>query len=357
MGAKTMVVLTFGVGVVFIFDILTPLPLASGVAYLLLLFIGIDHKNPRMIYYLASLASLLTIIGFFLPAIPQDVVSALINRGLSLCAIGIVTVLLVQSRQQRSARMAAMEALEIASRAAEQGRLDALAASQAKSAFLALANHEMRTPLHSITGYAQLILQADEPPDQAQMREYVEEIQQAGQHLLRVITDVLSLTRASDGKLNASHAEIDLVAEVRSCAAELTAATPAARIEIETSGDVPAIPGDARSIRRSLLAVMENAIKFSPEWAPVRILIEGAGKAARVVVSDTGIGISPELVERVGTPFLQEDGTLSRRYGGLGLGLALTKAFVEAHSGRLDISSAMGRGTTVTITLGGESTP
>ncbi|MEI7608962.1 MAG: HAMP domain-containing sensor histidine kinase [Rhodospirillaceae bacterium] len=357
MDAKAISLLVFGVGAVFILDISTPLPLAAGVVYLLLLFIGLDHKNPRLIYYLAVLASALTIIGFFLPVIPQDVVSALINRGLSLCAIAIVTVLLVHYRRQRSARTAAMEALEAATRAAEQGRRDALAASQAKSTFLALANHEMRTPLHSITGYAQLILQADDPPDEVQMREYVEEIQQAGQRLLRVINDVLSLARASDGKLTTAPGDVDIVAEVRSCATELELASPAAGIEITVSGDVPAITGDARAIRRSLLAVMENAVKFSPQGAAVRIRVEGTGNGVRVTVSDTGIGISPEVIGQVGTPFLQEDGKLSRRYEGMGLGLALTKTFVEAHGGTLDISSATGCGTTVTITLGAGKKP
>ena len=351
MNRLTTFSLAIGTMAVFLLDISLPMPIAAGIFYVLLIFIGFDHKNPRMIYYLSGLSALLTVAGFFLPRIPDDIISALINRGLSLCAIAIVMTLLAQLRRQRSALVAASEALQAATRTAEQERRAALAASQAKSTFLALANHEMRTPLHAIIGYAEVILQSKDPPTLPDLKEYAKQILQAGRNLLRIVTDMLSLSRLSVGTRDQTVEDVDVITVVKDCARRVSDAASSARIKIDAKASHLEIPGDSRMIWRSLHAVIENAVKFSPAESPVNIRVARVSTAVRVEVSDHGIGISPEILERVGTPFLQEDGRLSRRYDGIGLGLALAQAFIHVHHGTMTIASVPDQGTVVTIDL------
>ena len=139
---------------------------------------------------------------------------------------------------------------------------------------------------------------------------------------------------------------------IRECAEKVKAAAPTAMIEIDIEPSLPAIPGDRRMIWRGLFAVIENAVKFSPANSPVQVRVTGTGDTIRVVVTDHGIGMSPEIIRQMGVPFLQEDGRLSRRYDGMGLGLALAHTFIqEIHQGTMDISSEPGQGAVVTIEL------
>jgi len=307
MGGITNLLLAVVAGSVFLADICLPTPIAAGVIYILVVFIGVGHRNPRMIYHLGGLAVLLTIVGFFLPSIPPDAIDALINRLLSIGAIVIVTVMLGELRKKQDALLVASEALKAANTVIARERGAALAASKAKSSFLALANHEMRTPLNIIVGYSELLLDSEAPIERSLVQDYAAQIVQAGHRLVKIVTDMLSLSRHSIGSSELNMEPVDVVAAVRECAGKVRAASPGARIDIDAPPDLPAISGDRRLLDRSLLAVIENAVKFSPEGSLTRVRVGAVADRIQVVVTDQGIGMAPDLIERLGTAFLQED--------------------------------------------------
>ncbi len=235
---------------------------------------------------------------------------------------------------------------------AERARAAAEAASQAKSAFLATMSHELRTPLNAILGYAQLLHlnKAVGEPHTA----HLERILASGRHLLALISDVLDFARIEQGaiELEYTHIEVDALIE------ELVAMTlPLAQrnhnqVFAHYPPDIGVIETDGRRLRQVLINLLGNAAKFTENGT---IRLEAAAEerhgisGVRFAVIDTGIGIPPDKHDRLFQPFSQVDSSVTRRYEGTGLGLALSKQIVQALGGDITVESAPGVGSTFTV--------
>ena len=239
----------------------------------------------------------------------------------------------------------------------------AIVADRAKSEFLANMSHELRTPLNAVIGFAELM--RDEVFGKLgndRYRGYAADIQSSAAHLLAIINDILDLAKIDAGSMDLHESHVDLAAL---CAASLTIIGPRA-LKAGITLDAGAVPkhamiwADERLLKQAVINLLSNAVKFSPPGDTVRLAVlmnEADGSAGdgegpiEISVADHGIGMRKEDIPRVVKPFVQIDGALQRRYDGTGLGLPLTKSIVEIHGGELDIDSAPGAGTIVTIRL------
>jgi signal transduction histidine kinase len=222
-------------------------------------------------------------------------------------------------------------------------------ASRAKSEFLANMSHELRTPLNSIIGFSQLLVAGDVGPLAAQQRDFLEDIHRSGKHLLRLINDVLDLSKVEAGKVEFFAEEVDLLALTQE-----TVKVARGLLDHENDGIDVHVDDDARAARldrlrfqQILLNFLSNALKFSAPTTRVRVEIRAEGSSAiRLSVRDEGIGIAPEDLPRLFRVFEQLDGSRTKRHGGTGLGLALTRQLVEAQGGSVDVDSTLGVGST-----------
>jgi signal transduction histidine kinase len=232
-------------------------------------------------------------------------------------------------------------------------RESAEAADRAKEEFLAVLSHELRTPLNAVYGWSKM-LQAGELDDPAIVKRAVDAIVRNADVQVQLIDDLLDLSRISAGKmrLDIRTVEVDKVLQ-----AALDAVRPAAEakgIQLETDLDPRAGPvrGDAARLQQIAWNLLMNAVKFTPKGGLVRLRLYGAHSHVKIVVSDTGQGIAPEVLDHVFERFRQADSSSTRTHGGLGLGLALVKHLVELHGGTVLAESAgTGRGATLIVTL------
>jgi signal transduction histidine kinase len=225
-------------------------------------------------------------------------------------------------------------------------------ASRAKSEFLANMSHELRTPLNAILGFTELMLDELYGEVPAALREPLTDIQTNGRHLLRLINDVLDLSKIEAGRLELGSGEysvqetVDVVhTSLRSLALEKQLAFTAT-----VSPDIPPARGDGRRITQCLLNLAGNAIKFTRQGhVDIDARLDGQWLVYRV--SDTGIGIPKDEIENVFGEFRQVDAAITREYGGTGLGLSITKRLVEMHGGRIWVESELGKGSTFFFTV------
>ncbi len=247
---------------------------------------------------------------------------------------------------------------EIERRAAIESRMEAALvqarqANRAKSQFLASMSHELRTPLNAIIGYAEILEEEVRPG--SPMAADLARIRHAGDHLLRLINDVLDLSKIEAGRMTLEPEEVDLDALIREVAETVlpTVERRGNRLDLDAE-ELGTAFLDGMRLRQVLLNLLSNAAKFTENG---RIVVEArreddGGQAwLCFAVRDTGIGIAPEQHERVFQPFSQAERSTSRRYGGTGLGLALCKRFVEMMEGTIELESAPGAGTTVRLRL------
>ncbi|HTJ63481.1 MAG TPA: HAMP domain-containing sensor histidine kinase [Alphaproteobacteria bacterium] len=226
-------------------------------------------------------------------------------------------------------------------------------ANRAKSMFLTMMSHELRTPLNAILGFSELgpAIKSN-PPLSPQITEYFGLIHQSGDHLLRVINDILDLSKVEAGKMDLECADLDIEDAINSARRLIghQASSRGQKLEVKIDTPPPALFADERAIRQILFNLLSNAIRFTPAGGIVGI---HAGTTTdggtELTVYDTGIGIPADQIPRLTVPFEQIDNSYARSHGGTGLGLPLVDGLVGLHGGTLTIDSTVGAGTRVTV--------
>ncbi len=234
-------------------------------------------------------------------------------------------------------------------------RDEALTSARLKAEFLANMSHEIRTPMNGVLGMLGLLLESPLPADQ---REQAELAHQSAESLLTVINDILDFSKIESGKLKVEPVPLDLGALVEEVADTLSVPAERKGLELVVSYD-PAAPrnvvGDPGRIRQILTNLIGNAVKFTERGhVLIRVVaVERSGEDALVELSveDTGIGIAPELAERIFDQFTQADTSTTRRFGGTGLGLAISRQLAELMGGGIAVRSLRGKGSTFTLRL------
>ncbi len=247
--------------------------------------------------------------------------------------------------------------LEQALMTARELAREAQAANRAKSEFLANMSHEIRTPMNAIVGLAELLLDAALPDEQ---RASVQLMIDSGQALLDIINDILDFSKIEAGRLELDLHEFDVTGLVESAVDLMAARARQKGLKLSSHIDhsVPAVLiGDSGRLRQILLNLLSNAVKFTTEGhVELRASVErsaevGAAPSLKLIVKDSGIGISSEALKRLFQPFEQAESGTTRRYGGTGLGLAIVKRLLELMNGDISVSSQPGRGTTMALTI------
>ncbi|WP_293905239.1 ATP-binding protein [Phenylobacterium sp.] len=363
------------------------LPMEAGIGAVNALFIGnvtaylMIHFEPLKLFYFVLMALAFAIaaptrrLGYVSVAAaglgmltmarqaPGDLIAQYAFVGLAggFAAIGMAALVRGAVLRELSARLAA-EALNrtLTVELRENERLRAVAqsltaaaqaANLAKTMFLATVSHEVRTPLNGVLGMAQA-MEADELSGAQRGRLGI--IRESGQSLLSIIDDVLDISKIEAGKLELEAAEFDLQAlaeDTRDAFIGLADTKDIAlSLEVAPAGGGACL-GDATRVRQILCNLISNALKFTDKGGRVAVRLSRHGEDVRLEVSDTGIGIAPEHIERIFEKFEQADTSTTRRYGGSGLGLAICRQLADMMGGRIEVTSRLGEGTTFVVTL------
>lgn len=265
-----------------------------------------------------------------------EVLEALSNSS----AIAIDNARLYATEQQRAAALA--RALE------QQRELDRL-----QREFIQNVSHELRTPIGIILGYAELLESGELGEFHPDQREPIRIIMRRTHMLRRLVEDITAILEIEAHTRSGQRVSLDLAALVQAAIDEfqITAEKAHLTLTAEIEPDVLPIHGDAVALRRVLDNLLSNAFKFTLAGGHVKVRLRTTAGKMILEVSDTGIGVAADKLERIFDRFYQVDGSATRHYGGLGLGLALVKEIVEAHGGQIEVTSQVNVGTTFTITL------
>ncbi len=262
----------------------------------------------------------------------------------------------VRLRLGRSMRLVALLADGRARRAQEAeldaARAEAEAQNSGKSRFLANMSHELRTPLNAIMGFSDIMRSRLFGPLPDRYGEYAELIHESGGHLLDLINDVLDMSKIEAERFELSREVFDGREAVNAVLRLMRG--QADRAGVQLRGVLPREPleidADRRALKQIALNLVSNALKFTPRHGAVTVGLQAAGGIMELVVADTGMGMSPQDLARVGRPY-EQAGDAERRAAGTGLGLSLVRSFAELHGGEMILESVVGEGTTVTVRM------
>ncbi|AGA64916.1 putative non-motile and phage-resistance protein [Liberibacter crescens BT-1] len=223
-----------------------------------------------------------------------------------------------------------------------------------KSYFFATISHELRTPLNAIIGFSEVLHnECSVYPDYQKQREYIGIIHKSGTHLLSLINRMLDVSKMNAGRYDLVMESFDIKSIIIDCKEMLTLQAQKKGIQLinQSTHSLEKIIADPNAIRQMIINLLSNAIKFTNPGGLITINSFLDEKHLKLLITDTGVGISTENLSRIGQPFLQIKNEHTNCSKGTGLGLYLVKGLVELHSGTFDITSSIGKGTSVTITL------
>ena len=226
------------------------------------------------------------------------------------------------------------------------------AASRHKSEFLANMSHELRTPLNAIIGFSEVLNERMFGELNEKQEEYLKDIYASGQHLLSLINDILDLSKIEAGRMELEVSDFDLPAAIDNALILFRerASRRGIRLGRAIDDQVGLIRGDERKVKQVLLNLLSNALKFTPEGGRIDVRAAINDGMAEISVADTGVGIAPEDQEAIFEEFRQV-GTADKKVEGTGLGLALSRKFIELHGGQIWVQSQPGKGSTFSFTL------
>jgi signal transduction histidine kinase len=229
-------------------------------------------------------------------------------------------------------------------------------ANRSKGIFLANMSHELRTPLNAIIGYGEMLLEEAEDLGQAGFIPDLQKIHAAAKHLLALINDILDLSKIEAGKMDLYYETFDVPPMIQDVVATITPLVKknANALEVHCADDLGAMRADLTKVRQTLFNLLSNASKFT-EHGTITLEVSretGAGGGwVTFRVRDSGIGMTPEQIEKLFQEFSQADASTTRKYGGTGLGLAISRKFCRLMGGDITVESALGQGSTFTISL------
>jgi signal transduction histidine kinase len=226
-------------------------------------------------------------------------------------------------------------------------------ANKHKSDFLANMSHELRTPLNAIIGFSEVLLERLFGDLNDKQQDYLKDIHSSGRHLLNLINDILDLSKVEAGRMELDLSTFDLPSAISNAMTLIRERAQRHDIALgmDVGSDLGEVVADERKLKQILLNLLSNAVKFTPDGGriDVRAAIENQGVV--ISVQDTGIGIAPGDQEAVFEEFRQVGRNYTSKQEGTGLGLALTRRFVELHGGTIDVTSELGKGSTFTFRL------
>jgi signal transduction histidine kinase len=230
-------------------------------------------------------------------------------------------------------------------------------ASRHKSQFLASMSHELRTPLNSVIGFSKVLMNEIDGELNPTQHTYIRSIHNSSSHLLQLINGVLDISRIEAGKLEVRREPVDLTELIDGCLASATALAQGkpVRIEREVADHLPVVEGDATKLKQILLNLLSNAVKFTAAGRVV-LRVRPTADGVHFMVADSGPGIREEDLQRIFEPFERVQNPQTAEVGGTGLGLAVSKKFVELHGGRIWAESQQHRGSTFHFTLPASTT-
>ena len=230
-----------------------------------------------------------------------------------------------------------------------------------KSEFLSNISHELRTPLTPIKGYAEILTRKEVPPDK--IKRFTQGILDSTSRLERIVELLVDFSAMEAGRLTPKSTPVDLADMVRKLGEQIDERASRHEVVMDIKSRLPKVVGDERLLRRSLEEILDNAVKFSPQGGTIKLEVKGVslsngrgrGRGVAISIHDEGIGIEPENLEKIFSDFHQLDGSETRAYGGLGLGLAFVQRIIEAHEGQVEVDSRPDTGTCFTVTLPGQA--
>jgi cell cycle sensor histidine kinase DivJ len=215
-------------------------------------------------------------------------------------------------------------------------------------------SHELRTPLNAIIGFSEMLGNPDlAPKDPGRLREYANIINQSGQHLLSLVNTILDMSKIDSGNFELEPEHFNLPGLIDFCCDVVKLKAEEKNIDLTRgcSPQLEEIVADKRACKQILLNILSNAVKFTPEGGSVAVRVRPDGGHVEIAVSDTGIGVTPQDLARLGDPFFQARATYDRPYEGAGLGLSIVRGLVALHGGSMKFESAPGEGACVTVRL------
>ncbi len=282
----------------------------------------------------------------------------------------VILAILISSFWLASRLSDALEVAEASRSEALDARDAAESANRTKSTFLANMSHELRTPMNAIIGYSEMLAEEAEDTGRTEFIPDLEKIRTAGKHLLALINDILDLSKIEAGKMTLSIEEIPVAGMLNEVVSTIRPLLEknGNRLEIRTSPDLGIMRADLTKVRQTLFNLLSNASKFtrrgvitlSAERVPAAMAVastddspppSATGERIRFHVADTGIGMTPDQLSRIFQPFTQADASTTRKYGGTGLGLVISRKFCQVMGGNITVESTAGTGTTFHVDL------